>query len=85
MAACSYCLREMIDEATTTCTVGDVGYPDGTGSKPVVYGQETRFGSTYVAEARCHDCNVVPGAFHHPGCDWEECPRCRGQIISCGC
>jgi hypothetical protein len=33
----------------------------------------------------CHDCNVQPGGFHHPGCDMERCPRCGAQLISCGC
>ena len=37
------------------------------------------------AGGRCHDCNAVAGGFHHPGCDAEACPNCRGQIISCGC
>lgn len=34
---------------------------------------------------RCHDCGVVDGGIHHPGCDAEECPKCGGQIISCDC
>jgi hypothetical protein len=34
---------------------------------------------------KCHDCNVRPGQLHHPGCDMELCPACRGQAISCGC
>lgn len=34
---------------------------------------------------RCHDCNAAWGNFHHPGCDMEECPKCHGQLISCGC
>jgi len=34
---------------------------------------------------RCHDCNILKGGVHHPGCDAERCPRCAGQIISCGC
>ncbi len=33
----------------------------------------------------CHDCGVEPGEYHHPGCDWEECPRCRRQYLSCAC
>ncbi|WP_436346992.1 hypothetical protein [Natronorubrum sp. FCH18a] len=33
----------------------------------------------------CHDCGVEKGEYHHPGCDWEECPRCRRQYLSCDC
>ena len=34
---------------------------------------------------KCHDCGIVHGGKHHPGCDVERCPRCKGQLISCGC
>ena len=33
----------------------------------------------------CDDCGAERGEYHHPGCEWEECPRCGGQYLSCGC
>ncbi len=36
-------------------------------------------------EKTCHDCGVKIGEFHEPGCDWEECPFCNGQLLSCDC
>ncbi len=36
-------------------------------------------------EYQCHDCGAGLGKFHHPGCDMEDCPKCRGQMIWCEC
>lgn len=33
----------------------------------------------------CHDCGAKVGEVHHLGCDWERCPRCGGQFITCDC
>ena len=39
----------------------------------------------WAARARCGDCGVVRGGFHHPGCDIQRCPLCCGQMMSCDC
>lgn len=38
-----------------------------------------------LGEYPCHDCGIVDGQLHVPNCDMETCPRCFGQLISCGC
>jgi hypothetical protein len=36
-------------------------------------------------EVRCPDCGVSPGGYHHLDCEFEECPECRRQLVSCSC
>ena len=36
-----------------------------------------------TGNARCHDCNCMPGYLHHIGCDMERCPVCSGQLMCC--
>ena len=76
MAVCDFCAQEMTAETTNSCSQA-VEFPDGTVMAPVRFSHD--------ATERCHDCNVMPGAVHHPGCDMERCPRCGGQLIGCGC
>ena len=83
MAVCQWCQRDMLDG--TGCTETVVSYPDG-GSLPVIKVADLGdFEEGCGSDVKCHDCNAPVGTAHHPGCDAERCPRCKGQLISCGC
>ena len=59
---------------------------DGTKMPAVPYGKEGSIDFWRDKNgklAKCHDCGVLPGKFHHPGCDMEQCPKCGEQAISC--
>lgn len=75
MAICKHCGMEMTERVS--CVEQPVEYPDGLKLPQIKYQRPTR--------GNCHDCGTPNGGFHHPGCDMERCPRCREQLISCGC
>lgn len=75
MAICPVCDQEM--NTVASCIERRVG-PRWESYAPLVYMNED-------AGDRCHDCGVLPGGFHHDGCDMERCPKCDGQLITCAC
>jgi hypothetical protein len=92
MAVCKYCELEM--RTADGCVKLPVKTIDGE-YEPIPYGSEQNrppahpgvqhHGVVLGDPSRCHDCLVLPGHYHHVGCDWEECPRCHGQYIGCEC
>jgi len=77
MVICKWCNQDM-NEVDTCSWNSHIEFPDGSKLPSSTEHFDEPSG-------RCHDCNIVHGGFHHPGCDVEQCPKCGGQLISCDC
>ena len=80
MSSCEWCHKNMLDPEVVTCTGNARIALCGVDYETIAYAAKAM-----PPEHRCHDCNVKIGGKHHPRCDMERCPRCSGQLISCGC
>jgi hypothetical protein len=71
----------VISQRQTHFEIGGLRYPR------FRYGEEPGWleHSADFASIPCHDCGVVKGQYHAENCDVEECPKCRGQLLGCGC
>ena len=51
----------------------------------IAYGHETFRNPTEAKTQPCFHCSTVFGKLHEPLCDYEQCPICGGQVMSCDC
>ncbi len=57
----------------------------GTRYPRIPYGGETFRRPVEAASRPCRHCSTIAGKLHEPLCDYEQCPKCNWQRMSCDC
>lgn len=84
MAICQHCNKEM--SMTDTCDANKFkSFEDGTRMLSSTNFNFSDDSTEKDSDKRCCDCGIKYGGYHHVGCQYECCPKCGGQWISCGC
>lgn len=60
-------------------------FSEGASYERIPYGAETFRAPTEAAHQPCRHCSTIAGKLHEPRCDYEQCPRCGWQAMSCDC
>ena len=67
-------------------TQKDTHYKDESGEYArIPYGQQTFMKIPNAMTEPCRHCNTIYGKFHEPDCDYEQCPKCNQQKMTCEC
>ena len=85
MTACRWCDQEMAPGTACHVTLMDIA---GQQFGPVVWGEEARrFPAHWEVQSGsvCPGCGTPPRRPHHDACEVQECPRCGGAFLGCGC
>jgi len=51
----------------------------------IPYASETFRQPLEARQGPCRHCSTILGKLHEPRCDYEQCPVCNGQAMSCDC
>jgi hypothetical protein len=67
-------------------TQSETHYRDGEGEyRRLPFGEEDFLNPQVAESGPCRHCGTIRGKLHFPVCDYEQCPRCGLQQMSCDC
>lgn len=58
---------------------------EGKSYPKIPYGSETFRNPSEAERGPCRHCGTIKGKFHTHACDYEQCPKCGWQLMSCDC